>query len=124
VVPRVVAVVNVSIEERQLGRGAQCGSEHCREQQTDCRNAHGRVASERAYCGLIPAALITFADSSISVCRNLVNSSGVIGTGSAPSAAKRSFTSADCAAARTSCAIFSMTACGVPTGANKPTQSE
>ena len=72
----------------------------------------------------MPAALTTFADSAISVSTNCLNSLGVIGIGSAPNAAKRSFTSADCATVRTSRAILSMTSAGVPAGANKPTQSE
>src|SRR5262249_30952358 len=90
----------------------------------DRHSSHAATSGWRSYCALIPAALITLAESVISVSTNCLNSGGVSGMGSAPSVAKRSFTSGDCAAARTSRAILSTTSGGVPAGANMPTQSE
>src|SRR5262249_17839714 len=76
------------------------------------------------YCALMPAALMTLPESTISVSTKRLNSALLIGMGSAPSEAKRSLISADSAAVRTSRAILSTTSAGVPAGANNPTHSE
>ena len=74
------------------------------------------------YWLLMPAVLITLADSSISARTKFLNSPGVIGIGSAPRFANRSLTSADCSNAATSLLILSTMSGGVPAGANTPTQ--
>src|ERR1700682_4581396 len=73
------------------------------------------------YCALMPAALITLADSSISARTKFLNSAGVIGIGSAPRLANRSLTSADCSRRATSLLILSTMSGGVPAGAKTPT---
>ena len=78
VVPGIVAVMNMGIEKRKFGRGRRRpGSE---------RHRSAKPSTERAkppsYCALSPRRLITFAESSISVCTNFVNSAGDIAMGS------------------------------------------
>src|SRR5258708_23672989 len=73
------------------------------------------------YCALIPAALMTFAESVISLSTNCLNSAGVIGIGSAPSVAQRSLISGHFATVPTSPAVLSTGSAGVPAGPHHPT---